>query len=98
MRTKGIVDQLGKLKAQIALLKEIESDLVQQLKDKGEGVKPGRLYDANIFWSSHTSTDWEAVVKAAKIPKRIITKYRSTKTFLVCTVTARIPRKRKAAA
>lgn len=98
MKIKDMVDELGKVKAQLAELSVLEDQLVTAIKDHGAGVRSGKLFDANVFWSSRAKVDWDAVVAEAHVPRRIVRKHTSNKDFLVCAVTARVSKRRKVAA
>lgn len=89
MAIKNLVDELGRIKAQLADLAAREDHILSVLKARGEGRRLGALFEANIFQSCKSTTDWDTLARIYKISPRDIAKLTSTKDFLVCKVTAR---------
>lgn len=84
-----IIDDLGALRAQIALLKEREETLVAELKALGPGAYDGTLFDACIYAQSRTTVDWRGVIKEAKVPQKLVDRYATTAEAICLKVSAR---------
>jgi hypothetical protein len=84
-----LVDRIGCIKANIADLKAQEKEALEELKEMGIGERQGRLFEANVFTQSRSTTAWKEVVAEAKVPQRIIDKHTKTQDILVCKITAR---------
>jgi hypothetical protein len=88
----SLVDELGEVKATVALLAKRENEIIELLKRKGVSVYQGRLFEANVFESSRSSLDVKALI--AKHPKLAptISKFTKTTPLLVCKVQAKVQR------
>lgn len=84
-----LVDELGRVKADLADLGAREKEIVDQLKARGTDTYKGELFEANVFSQSRSTTAWAEVVKEAKVPQIVINKHTKSSDILVCKVTAR---------
>lgn len=62
----AVVDELGRLKAQIAGLQEMEKELRDRLVEAGIDEAEGELFRATVARTEFEKTDWRAVVEAQK--------------------------------
>jgi hypothetical protein len=84
-----LVDRLGELKAAIAVLEKEESAIVGKLKEQGNGVYSGTLFDANVFPQTRVTTDWQSLAEEIGYTARQKNKYTTSKDIVYCKVTAR---------
>jgi hypothetical protein len=89
---KNIVDELGALKAQIAILEARESEIAKILKARGAGVNEGPLFDANVIVADRNSVDWKAIALKLEPSRQLVTAHTSTSTVVTLKVTARLNR------
>lgn len=88
-KTSSLVDQLGKLKAEIAQRERLEEQLIAKLKALGDGSYEGKHYEACIFTQKRPKTDWGAIVKRCKIKSSIVTRYTEDVPVVNCKLTRR---------
>lgn len=88
---KKVVDELGRVKARLAKLEELEQNLIKRLKKQGCRTYQGVLFEANVFAQNKTLVDWESIAKTLVpvIPPRTIKRYTKMVPVVVCKVTAR---------
>lgn len=80
-----IVDNLGRTKAEIAMLEVTENKYVTALKDRGVGEYCGSLFQAQIFTQERgKAVNWQAIAKKLKAKDDLVAKH--TKTEVVVTV------------
>lgn len=78
-----LVDNLGRVKADIAELEKKEKKAVDTIKAQGVNLYCGKLFEANVFTQERgKSTDWEAVAKALNAGKKLIAQYTVTRTVV----------------
>ena len=65
------VDELGRVKADIAVLSDYEKDLKQDLVATGEQAIDGNLFRATVSMQTKTTTDWKAVCAALMASGRV---------------------------
>lgn len=88
-KLRQLVDRLGELKAAIAILEKEEKTIVSKLKEQGNGVYSGTLFDANVFPQTRVTTDWEAIAEEVGYTVRQKNKYTSSKEIVYCKVTSK---------
>jgi len=67
------VDEIGRLKAEIADLTTLKRDLEDELIESGETEIEGRLFRSTVshFWAK--KVDWKGIAAKLKASKRLIT-------------------------
>jgi hypothetical protein len=90
--TAELVDRLGTIKAELAALSTDEKEIVEKLKAKGVAVYSGEFFDANVFESSSSKLNKEALCKKHKLMSKWIAACTTTTETTVCKVTARVQR------
>ena len=88
-KLRQLVDRLGELKAAIAVLEKEEKSIVDKLKEQGNGVYSGTLFDANVFPQTRVTVDWQAIADAVGYPTRLKNKFTSQKEIVYCKVTSK---------
>lgn len=86
---KKMIDDLGRLRAEIAALEVTEKTLVEKIKTLGAGRRSGKLFEANAYWQTRFNIDWPAIMEEAKVPRKLIKKYTDENHVLCLTLTAR---------
>lgn len=73
-----IVDQLGRLKAEIAVLQDEEKDLKSKLAASGYQAVDGKNYRASISWQDgRISIDWRAIAEHYNPSRQLVTAHTS---------------------
>lgn len=97
----ALVDELGRRKAILAEAKaavDVLTDALKEISPSAETLRAeernvsyeGELFEAVVYAQAKSTTDWEAVCRAAKVPARIIKKFTTLgEPTLACRVQAR---------
>lgn len=88
-KLKQLVDDLGQVKAEMAILKIDEAKLKAQLLKEGVSVAEGFLFRANVVDANRTNVDWKAISAALKPSRQLITAHTSQSVVTSIRVTAR---------
>lgn len=89
-KLKTLVDELGQIKAEVAILKNDESALRQQLLDAGVKVAEGDLFRATVVDADRKIVDWKSICEALEPSRQLVTAHTSHSTVTSVRVTARI--------
>lgn len=84
-----MVDDLGQLRAELAILKTDEADLRKRLLAAGVSVAEGDLFRANVVDANRTNVDWKAIAAALKPSRQLVTAHTSQSVVTSIRVTAR---------
>lgn len=84
-----MVDELGKLKADIAALELLEKAIVDKLKTMGAGNYAGKKYDAVVYDMDKSSTDWKELMFDLGFSQGLVDRYTDSKPVTALKVTAK---------
>ena len=87
--TTTIVDQLGKLKAQISDLQAKEKELKQQLIESGIEADEGKLFRVTVSRFEKTTINYSEIVKELKPKQSILDKFTRISEQVMVRVTAK---------
>lgn len=86
---RSTVDELGRIKAQIADLKATEEQLRQTLLDAGIESTEGKLFRATVSRYDQTCVDYAGLIEQLAPPARLIKKFTTTSERTTVRVVAR---------
>ena len=72
-KLSAVVDDLGRLKAEISELTERKAELEQVLKDSGEDAVDGRLFRATISRFTRAQVAWKKIAEKLGASRQMIT-------------------------
>jgi hypothetical protein len=84
-----MVDDLGVIKAKMAVLKTDADKLRTKLLDAGITVAEGDLFRATVVDANRTNVDWKAISAALKPSRQLVTAHTSQSVVTSIRVTAR---------
>lgn len=88
MLTPEQIDEVGRIKAQIAALEEQIEPILRQAKES-PGRYKGNLFEINVFEQSRTNVDWKSLCRDHGILQAVIDKYSTFQKVLVAKVGVR---------
>jgi hypothetical protein len=83
------VDELGRLRAQIADLRTREEELVAGIKLRGDGVYEGTMFRAVVSAYDRCSTDWKAIAEHLEASRQLIKAHTTNAPQLKLTMAAK---------
>lgn len=83
------IDQLGRLRAEIATLQAEAKALEEQLKADGEGIIEGAMFRGTVAVFERESVDWKTVAKKLGPSRQLVRAHTSHSTTVRLTVAAR---------
>lgn len=84
-----VVDELGKLRAQIADLTAKEEQLKEALRDSGESEIDGKLFRVTVSRTNVNTVDWKEVANRLNPSNQLVQAHTTTKERITVKVTAR---------
>lgn len=88
-RIKELVDDLGTLRAQLATLKDEESELRHLLIDADVKIAEGELFRVTVSRSTRDIIDWQKIAKRLKASRQIIRANTETKPVVIVRTSTR---------
>jgi hypothetical protein len=85
----GLADELGFLRAQIADLKDRESDIRESFIEAGITAMEGDTFRAVVVESLRTTINWKAVAAKLKPSRQLVTSHTTEKEVIAIRVNAR---------
>ncbi len=88
-KLKQLVDDLGQIRAEMAILKIDEADLKADLLAADVTVAEGDLFRANVVDANRTNIDWKAISAVLKPSRQLVSAHTSHSVVTSIRVTAR---------
>jgi hypothetical protein len=85
----ALADELGVIRAQMADLKERESDIREAFIEAGIHAMEGKTFRAVVVESLRTSIDWKAVAAKLRPSRQLVTAHTTEKEVISIRVNAR---------
>ena len=86
---KNLADELGTIRAQLAVLKNREGVIRDELIDAGVHALEGEKFRATVVESMRTMIDWNAVAAKLKPSRQLVTTHTSEREVITIRVSAR---------
>lgn len=88
-RIAELVDALGNTRAELAELKDQESDIKSRLIALGVDVAEGDYYRANVVTSNRTTIDWKTIAAKLEPSRQLVRAHTTEKEVVSVRCTAR---------